>query len=296
MYKYQFNSMSTIVHISISRELFGNEMMPVYKLFDGVENTCSRFREDSELSRLNQLVGKEVFVSEDMFSILTMAERFYKETKGIFNPGILTALEVNGYSKSIEAIRGTKLELVSPSVTVAVPPYTLNKRLQSVTLHTKIDLGGIAKGWVIDRAAQYLEKLGYGFINVGGDIRIFGHLPRPLNIGIENPFAESKIISSIQVKTGALATSTSRKRKWQMMNGEWAHHLIDTRTGKSSNSEIVSATVTASTAVQADVWAKTSLLLGEEKGLNWLLRKGGLAVLINKDRKIWRGGSHDGVV
>lgn len=291
MYTYRFNSMSTTVQISISHEMFANDMMPIYKLFESIENTCSRFREDSELSRINQQVGKELPVSTEMFAILTEADRFFKETEGIFNPGILSSLETSGYSRSIEYIRGQ--EVIVHALSTNVPslslPFTLNIRKQSVFLLSTIDLGGIAKGWVIDRASELLERTGYGFINVGGDIRIFGELPRALNIGIESPFDEKQMLSSIQVTNGAVATSTSMKRKW-LVNGEWKHHLIDTHTGKPSESHIVSATITAPSALEADVWAKTVLLLGEDKGREWIKAKGSKAVLIDKMREIWNGG------
>jgi FAD:protein FMN transferase len=291
MYSYRFPSMSTIVQISINHELFANDMMPIYKLFELIEDTCSRFRSDSELSQLNQQVGKEVKVSGEMFSILSAAIRFYEETEGIFNPNVLSVLESHGYSKSIERIKGKELAISFPSsvATINSQPFTLNESNLSVTLLSKIDLGGVAKGWVIDRATQLLERLGYGFINVGGDIRIFGSLPRPLNIGIESPFAVEEMISSIQVEKEALATSTTMKRKW-LMNGQWQHHLIDTKTGKPSESTIVSATITAPTALEADVWAKTVLLLGEQKGQEWIARKGVTSVLITSDGAIWRGG------
>ncbi|MEH7304369.1 FAD:protein FMN transferase [Neobacillus drentensis] len=291
MYTYRFLSMSTAVQISLSHELFANDMMPIYKLFELIENTCSRFRSDSELSQLNQQVEKEVMVTSEMFSILSDALRFYKETEGIFNPSILSTLENHGYEKSIELIKGKELELPAPSSVTAIhsQPFLLNESKRAVTLLAKIDLGGIAKGWVIDRASQLLERLGYGYINVGGDIRILGTLPRPLNIGIESPFAEKEMISSIQVENGALATSTSMKRKW-LMNGELFHHLIDTRTGKPSKSTIVSATVTAPTALEADVWAKTALLLGEQDGQEWVTKRSVNAVFITKDGDIWRGG------
>ncbi|MEY2193513.1 FAD:protein FMN transferase [Neobacillus sp. BF23-41] len=291
MFTYRFPSMSTIVQISISQELFANDLMPIYKLFELIEDTCSRFRSDSELSRLNQHVDKEVIVSSEMFSILSDALRFFEETEGIFNPSILSSLENHGYSKSIEMIKGKELAVTPPSSMAAISslPFILNESKRSVTLLSKIDLGGMAKGWVIDRAALLLDRLGYGFINVGGDIRIFGTLPRTLNIGIESPFAETTMISSIQVQNGALATSTTMKRTWRM-NGEWTHHLIDTRTGNPSKSKIVSATVTAPTALEADVWAKTVLLLGKQAGQEWINRKGVQAVLITKDGDIWRGG------
>ncbi|MCM3569668.1 FAD:protein FMN transferase [Neobacillus mesonae] len=291
MYQYKFHSMSTIVQISINQELFANDLLPIYKLFELIEETCSRFRPDSELSRLNTQVGKEVAVSSELLLILHDAARFYKETDGIFNPGILAVLEQNGYRKSIEFIRDCEVKesLSLPFGAIQDQPFTLNEKQCSVTLYTTIDLGGIAKGWVIDRAASMLAKLGYGFINVGGDICIFGTLPRPLNIGIENPFDNTKIISSIQIEDGALATSTSMKRKWRV-NGQWNHHLIDTRTGKPSNSSIVSATLTAPTALEADVWAKTILLQGKDKGREWISRNKKRAVLIEQDGDIWRGG------
>jgi FAD:protein FMN transferase len=291
MFTYRFPSMSTIVQITIGHELFANNLMSVYKLFNLIEDTCSRFRTDSELSRLNQQIDKEVIVSNELFSILTDALRFYEESEGIFNPGVLSVLENHGYAKSIEMIKGREIALTSPSPTVPVhsQPFLLDQQKQAVTLFTKIDLGGIAKGWVIDHATQLLEKEGYGFINVGGDMRIFGTLPRHLNIGIESPFAETEMISSIHVQKGALATSTTMKRKW-LINGEWTHHLIDPRTGEPSESKIVSATVTAPTALEADVWAKTVLLLGEKVGKEWIHRNGVQAVVINKNGAIWRGG------
>lgn len=291
MYKYNFNSMSTMVQIMINQELFANDLMPVYKLFEAIEDTCSRFKEESELSRLNLQIGKEVEVSHDLFAILKEALRFYEETNGVFNPGILSAIENSGYNKSIEHIRGRELGASPQSapVTMNIPPYQLNESKQSVVLNTRIDLGGIAKGWVVDRAAELLSKYGYGFVNVGGDIRIFGDLPRPLNVGIEDPQDPTKMISSIQVSEGGVATSTSMKRRWKM-DGRNKHHLIDATTGEPSSSSIISSTVTAPTAVEADVLAKVILLLGEEKGKSLIAGKKMNAVIINQAKEIWAGG------
>jgi thiamine biosynthesis lipoprotein len=178
--------------------------------------------------------------------------------------------------------------VLAPEVT-NIPPYQLNEGNQTVVLQTRIDLGGIAKGWVIDRASDLLSTYGFGFINVGGDIRIFGDLPRPLNIGIEDPFEPTKMLSSIQISDGAVATSTSMKRRWKL-DGRNKHHLIDAATGEPSASTIISSTVTAKTAVEADVLAKVTLLLGEEGGKSLILRKQNKAVIINEAKEIWRGG------
>lgn len=291
MNDYHFNSMSTIVQISINNELLANDLMPVYKKFTQIEDLCSRFRKDSELSRLNEQIGKEVPVSNELFAILETAHDFYKETDGVFNPGILTALENSGYIQSIEHIKGREIGGIAPQAASRGldEPFILQDSNHSAYLHTKLDLGGIAKGWVIDQAAEILTQLGSGFINVGGDIRIFGALPRPLNIGIEDPFEPTKIISAIQAQNGAIATSTSTKRRWSV-NGANKHHLIDPFTGEASKSTIVSATVTAPTAVEADVLAKVVLLLGEDKGRSLLVKKAANAVIINQKREIWKEG------
>lgn len=295
MYSFNFNSMSTLVRISINHKLYANDLMPVYKIFTLVEDTCSRFKNNSELSQLNRNVGKKVKISSELFTILDQALTFYKETDGIFNPGILKYMENSGYNQSIEYIRGKdlKFEMEHGSTTTIAQPFELNEKGQSVILNTKIDLGGIAKGWVIDRAAELLTKYGYGFVNVGGDIRIFGSLPRPLNIGIEDPYDPSSILTGIEILTGGLATSTSMKRRW-LVNGRNKHHLIDPFTGEPSQSTIISSTVAAPTAVEADVWAKVTLLLGEERGKAWIAKKGTKAVLINQTKEIWKEGEQNG--
>ena len=97
------------------------------------------------------------------------------------------------------------------------------------------------------------------------------------------------MLSSIQVSNGAIATSTSMKRRWKV-DGRNKHHHIDVRTGEPSASAIVSSTVTAPTALEADVLAKVTLLLGEDDGKSLILSKKNKAVMINDAREIWRGG------
>ncbi|WP_416829131.1 FAD:protein FMN transferase [Ectobacillus polymachus] len=289
MNKYSFRAMSTSVELGIVSYLDSEILHQVEIWLEAIENTCSRFRPDSELSQLNKYIGQEREVSFSLFEILQKAEEFYNDTDGMFNPGILTSLEQEGYTKSIEQIRDKEVEThpLSFHEIVPQPPFTLDAAKGTVTLHTRIDLGGIAKGWALDYIAALLEPHADGFINIGGDIRIFGMLPQSLHIDIENPFSKNGFISSIDITEGGLATSTSAKRKW-LVGGQYHHHLIDPSTGHCAKSPIISATVTAPTAVEADVWAKVVLLLGEKKGKQWIHRKGIHAVLVNQDGSLWK--------
>lgn len=293
MKTYNFSAMNTNIQLGIERSSrSGEELLEqVQHIFSMVESACSRFLPDSELSRLNKQVGQEVVLSPLLFSILQQAVECHRETNGLFQPGILAALEKEGYRQSIEQIRGQEVKaLVSaPIAAITKLPYVLDDKNITIVAEETLDLGGIAKGWAVDYTAALLQANADGFINAGGDMRIFGKLANELNVGIEHPYIPGESMSSFSLSAGALATSSTAKRRWKS-NGEWKHHLIDPRTGTSVNSRIVSVTVTAPTAVQADVWAKTVLLLGEEQGGAWIEQKGESAVWMNEFGEIWRVG------
>ncbi len=285
--------MNTNIQLGIERSKRSDEelLQQVQHIFEMVENACSRFLPDSELSRLNEQVGQEVALSPLLFSILQQAAKCYRETNGLFQPGVLAALEQEGYRQSIEQIRGQEITtFVSAPIAVATKlPYALDDKNITIVAEEKLDLGGIAKGWAVDYTAALLQANADGFINAGGDLCIFGQLANKLTVGIEHPYIPGESMSSLSLSSGALATSSTAKRRWKS-NGEWKHHLIDPRTGTSVNSRIVTVTVTAPTAVQADVWAKTVLLLGEEQGGAWIEQKGERAVWMNEFGEVWRVG------
>ncbi|WP_342046936.1 FAD:protein FMN transferase [Bacillus sp. OTU530] len=293
MKTYNFSAMNTNIQLGIERSKRSDEelLQQVQHIFEMVENACSRFLPDSELSRLNEQVGQEVALSPLLFSILQQAAKCYRETNGLFQPGVLAALEQEGYRQSIEQIRGQEITtFVSAPIAVATKlPYALDDKNITIVAEEKLDLGGIAKGWAVDYTAALLQANADGFINAGGDLCIFGQLANELTVGIEHPYIPGESMSSLSLSSGALATSSTAKRRWKN-NGEWKHHLIDPRTGTSVNSRIVTVTVTAPTAVQADVWAKTVLLLGEEQGGAWIEQKGERAVWMNEFGEVWRVG------
>jgi FAD:protein FMN transferase len=289
--RHRIRAFSTTVEIAVSDHIFPGQLLDVYDFMEGAEKTFSPFRTDSELSWLNGQIGKEVIVSNEMYDVLQLAYQYYEETEGIFHPGILTLLEGAGYTQYIEHredfSNGTFL--YRPFKISDQPPYQLNAEHHKVTLFTKIDLGGIAKGWIVDQSVRILGDCGYGFINIGGDIRVFGELPRALHIGIEDPSNPENVVAPVDVACGGVATSSSMKRRWRV-GGEWRHHLINPYTGKPTNSTIVSATVLAPTCTEADIWAKTVLMLGKEKGLAKAKENGQKAILIDINGTIYREG------
>lgn len=198
-------------------------------LFQRVEMTASRFCPESELSQINRASAQAteklcLSLSPLLSSLLEEALNAYQETQGLFQPAILPALEAVGYDRSFEQLKRVEwmpagVRERSLPLDLTHPPYVLKKDGGQTFLllppGTRLDLGGIAKGWTADRAAEMLASLGRGFVNAGGDIRLFGEDGPPWSIGVEDPFAQQRDVALLQMAKGAVATSSTWKRRWK---------------------------------------------------------------------------------
>ena len=147
-----------------------------------------------------------------------------------------------------------------------------------------LDLGGMGKGWTVDRAADRLQGLGPFLINAGGDI--FGYQAPPGQTGWEidliHPLSPEQFIARMYLQHRALATSTVARRRWQR-NGHMMHHLIDPRTGQPAHTDAISVSVIADRTMAAEIYAKVALILGAEQGLTYLQNLPGVEGLIYTD-------------
>jgi thiamine biosynthesis lipoprotein len=219
-----------------------------------------------------------------MFEVVELALRLSVETGGLFNPTIIGALEAAGYDRTFEAIGNMangRPGLVSP--VSAASAIRLDAKQHTVTLPigVRLDLGGIVKGWAVQQAAGQLAKYGPCLIDAGGDIMTMGTAPGAASWAIEiaDPFDLAHDVTTLHIHDQAVATSGIDRRRW-LRNGSWQHHLIDPRTGRPSDSDLLTATVIAPTTVEAEVYAKTVFLLGAEAGLRLATHRPGLAACV----------------
>lgn len=247
--------------------------------FVQAEWRLSRFRDSSELSMLNRAGSARV--SRTLFEILQLAGHSYADTKGVFNPLIGPALAAAGYNRTFDEI-GTDSSHTGEVQTIsAVPAFNDYVELDPLTYQVslrngaQVDLGGIAKGWAIDRAFRTLNKLGPCCLNAGGDVRVGGSYEADgdgWRVDIADPFAPDNSttpgVRAVMLKDKAIATSGIMKRRW-MMNGNEQHHLIDPRTAQPARNNLLFVSAVADTAVQAEVAAKTVFIMGEEEGSAW---------------------------
>jgi thiamine biosynthesis lipoprotein len=271
------------------------------EVFHAIEFRFSRFRPSSELSRLNSCTGREVAVSREMFHLLGLSLTFHRLSSGVFDPAILPSLEAAGYDRSFE--------LVPKRSSHAAPPRTkpnigsirdLVMDGQQFTIQAppglRLDLGGITKGFAVDEAARALGPAADFLADAGGDIWASGDGPDGPGwlVALANPLREEEDLALIRLRNQALATSTTVRRRWQK-GGRWFHHLIDARTGRPVENDVLSVSVIAPSTIEADVFAKVALILGIDEGEEFLRARGaqGLFVLCDGTYRVtdgWQGG------
>jgi thiamine biosynthesis lipoprotein len=265
--------MNTDIELRTVDPVSGAHLAAAAQIFSDVERRFSRFRADSELSRLNARTRSRVHTSTEMRAILATAKRLYRMTQGVFDPSILPELEASGYDRSFELITGDVGGSHSEvSCVRGFDAAVIDQEQGVVTLPpgVRIDLGGIGKGWAVDHAAQVLAPCHDYLVNAGGDVFASGSdgYHDGWTAAVEHPHT-GETVSTVVLRNQAIATSTTALRHW-MSSGVRRHHLIDPRTAACSQSGVASASVIALTAVEADVFAKAALILGEERGRAFL--------------------------
>jgi len=221
----------------------------------------SRFLPDSELCRFNASAGSWTDVSPELEALLRLALDAYERSGGLVHAGVLEQMLAIGYTRPLA--QGPTPAL--PAAPGRLPPLPdlleVQKGQARVRAGTGIDLGGLAKGWMADRLPGRVGGNCLG--NLGGDL--FGRGGGPEGEGWPVKLGEVTVLLGDR---GA-ATSGTRRRRWTD-RGEELHHLIDPRTGRPARSDLTEVAVIAASGADAEIAAKTALLLGSERAAGYL--------------------------
>lgn len=255
---HSFRAMNTDVDVFVMAKRRPSEaFLSVELLFEQQEQRFSRFRESSLLSRFNR--GEPI--EDGWFAAASrLALDMYGETGGIFNPAVLPSLLAAGYDRTFEQIAGGN------PLSGRTAPFPEAVRISGdrcEVVSGAIDLGGIVKGWTADLAVELLTR-DYPdvLVNAGGDMRAAGSDGAGAGWLVEIDGIAGGSGWSGRI-TGALATSTTGKRRWKTADGSAAHHLIDPATGLPAMVAYVQASVLATTCVRAECWAKAVVIGGD---------------------------------
>jgi FAD:protein FMN transferase len=218
----------------------------------------SRFREGSELNRVNASPSDAVVVSEMFARAVRAALAAARATEGLVDPTLGAALLSAGYDRDFELLAADPRPTGTP-VPGTWRSVSLTGRLLSRPQGTLLDLNGVVKSLVVDEALRLLPER--SFVSAGGDLATSGEVVVALPGG-----------GAVRLESGALATSGKTARRW-VRGGVEQHHLIDPRTGRPSRSRWDEVTVAASSCLSADVAARAAFLLSED-GPGWLDERG----------------------
>jgi FAD:protein FMN transferase len=220
----------------------------------------SRFRPDSELTSVNIAGGVATNVSPAFAEVVAIALDAAARSGGLFDPTVHDALVAAGYDRTFDEVLAGARGQLHPAEPCGrwreVEVYDRSVRLPA-GLH--LDLGGLAKGWAVDRATEDALATGlpWVLVNAGGDLRLAGD-SAPIDVGVEDPADPDAELMRLRLDTGALATSSVTKRAW----GPGLHHLIDPRSGAPARSGILQVTAWGPSCAEAEVRATWTLVEG----------------------------------
>jgi FAD:protein FMN transferase len=249
-----------------------------------LESRWSRFRHESEITRLNQRSGWATALTADSYLLVDHAVAGWWWTGGRYDPTVLHAVEAAGYDRSFELVQARP-----PSVRPAAPApgcarVLLDPYLQAVTFPVGVgfDPGGIGKGLATDLVVDLLLAEGAkgACVCLGGDGRVAGEPPAGgWRVGVGNPYNADELLTVVRLGDHGIATSSRMIRRWSA-GGTVRHHLIDPRTGQPSDSGLDSVTVIAGDAWVAEVLTKAAFVAGVEDGAQLINRMGAVGLLV----------------
>jgi len=254
-----------------------------------IDNLMSHYKPESQLSQINARANEEpVQVDKELFDLIKLSTYYSQVTEGAFDITYASVGYLYDYRRHVHPTEA--------QIRAALPAVNWRNMLLDEEHHTvrfehpgmRIDLGGIGKGYAVDRGVEILKARGiaHAVVTAGGDSRIIGdHLGRPWLVAIRHPDDPKKVVTRIPLSDTAMSTSGDYERYFDE-GGVRYHHIIDPRTGHSA-SKVRSATVLAPTATQTDGMSKTAFVLGAEKALEIINRMPGFdAVFVLPDGRV----------
>jgi thiamine biosynthesis lipoprotein len=235
-----------------------------------IDDSMSTYKPTSEVSQLNaKAADGPMKISKELFDLLTTAKEYSVITDGAFDITYASVGYMYDFRKHVHPDEA-QIDKALPAVNyrhVLLDPK--NQTVQFSQKGVRIDLGGIAKGYSVDRGIEVLKSFGItrAYVSAGGDSRIIGdRFGKPWVVGIRDPRkGEGEVIARIPLVDAAISTSGDYERFFEE-NGVRYHHIIDPHTGRSA-SKVRSATVIGPYATRTDGLSKTAFVLGPEKAM-----------------------------
>lgn len=268
-----FAAFGTTCRVATSGESLTEAIALVSEIVRGIDEGCSRFRPDSDLSRVNRNAGEWVTVGPMFLRALDTALRAARITNGDLDPTIGASLSALGYHENFADLDTSRPHVVELRRIPGWRTVEVDSSRSAVRIQpgSALDFGATAKALAADLAAERVASaLNVGaLVSMGGDIALAGRAPQDgWRIDIAEHHASTAIREQVVLDRGAIATSTTTARTWATTTGR-QHHIVDPRTQRAADVVWRTVSVIADSCVDANIAATTAIIRGEG-ALTWL--------------------------
>lgn len=262
------------------------------ELCEYYEGLFSATIDTSEVSEINQAEGKPVTVSPETAELISKGVEYGRLSNGRFDVTIAPASSLWNFTDNTE---NTIPDPEKLDEAVSHIDYScIQIEGNTVTLtdpEARIDLGGIAKGYIADRLKEYLisEGIEHALIDLGGNMLTLGgrYDGTAFRIGIQRPFAETgTVMAAVSVRDKSVVSSGDYERYFEK-DGVVYHHILDPDTGYPVQNDLDQVTIISDESVDGDALSTTCFTLGLEEGMKLIRSLDGVeAVFVTKDGKL----------
>ena len=242
----------------------------IYRVVAEVDNTCNIYNPESELSKLNQTAHEEPFKCSDLlWEVLSESKKYYEISNGAFDISAAPLMKLWGFYRKRKSLPSEK-ELEEAKAVVGLDKVIFDPAEKSIRFTVpgmRLDLGGIAKGFAVDKGAEVARKLGVntGLINLSGNALCLSK-PFPNKktyvIGVKNPIQKYALCGKIELLEQSVATSGDYER-YVIIDGKHFAHIMDPRTGKPVEN-VYAVTVITPSATAADALSTSIFINGKD--------------------------------
>ncbi|HBG02516.1 MAG TPA: hypothetical protein DDW87_13275 [Firmicutes bacterium] len=282
--------MDTVVDVRVDGPNSEELVAKAFATMGGLEKVLSRFIDESEITRINLGAGQWVKVSPATLEVIELGVAIGDLTGGVFDITIGAVLDLWGFGsgrhrvpseeeldKALATVDYAKVEIDKEEGRIRIPPGTV------------LDLGGIAKGYIVDRGTELLRqgKVQRSIINAGGDISTIGRRPddMPWRVGVQDPEQPSEIRWILPLDDSSVVTSGDYQRYF-MQDDVRYHHIIDPRDGYPARG-LRSVTIVGADSVTCDALSTAVFVLGWEEGRALVEKLPEIEAIITSDTDTW---------
>jgi thiamine biosynthesis lipoprotein len=293
-----FSALGTTAVVVADPDDLDGAVLAVGSELDDIDRTCSRFRADSDVSRVNDADGAWTTVDPLLMEAVEVALRAASITRGLVDPTVGEAMLRIGYDRDFAEMPMDGPALPSEASWLVAPAWRLveirhDRSEIRVPRGVRLDLGSTAKALAADRAASRAAGVSRGggvLVSLGGDIAVAGGVPEGgWLVGIADDHrGDPEPGETVGISSGGLATSSTSVRRWTR-GGRPVHHIVDPRTGLPAREIWRTVSVTAGSCVDANTASTAAIVLGEDAPA-WLASHGLPARLVRPDGDVTRVG------